>query len=284
MLRKFLVKTSFSAALVAASLLLSAPAGAGVLDMWNTPVNISTSGTAAFTPTSQFAADIYDISINSPDPVVYGTVSRTATVSQPYNSPAFSGRPYSEAHTAPSGLEQHLFFNSHDTLTNEGNGQLAIEYQFGIAGGISASHVSIEVANSGANTINIAMFSQKTGTTSWLLGDYDPFAGNTPLTEYSFPTNTSNNISGLMIVYNPLNALLSGYSFVDSSGNALLSSSLPFLTNEASVEVELCCVITSVPEPSSMVLGFIGIGLSVVVYRKRNEKCDKTPTAALTDR
>ena len=283
MLPKFLVKTTLSAALVAASLLLSAPARAGVLDMWNTPVNISTSGTAAFTPTSQFAADIYDISINSPDPVVYGTVSRTATVSQPYNSPAFSGRPYSEAHTAPSGLEQHLFFNSHDD-SNMGNGQLAIEYQFGIAGGISASHVSIEVANSGANTINIAMFSQKTGTTSWLLGDYDPFAGNTPLTEYSFATNTSNNISGLMIVYNPLNALLAGYSFVDSSGNALLSSSLPFLANEASVEVELCCVITSVPEPSSMVLGFIGIGLSVVVYRKRSEKCDKTPTTALTDR
>ncbi|MFN5623448.1 MAG: hypothetical protein ACK5DM_05840, partial [Planctomyces sp.] len=136
--------------------------------MW--PVNVTTSNTPAFQPTSQFDANIYDAPGNSPDPAVYGIVSRTATVSQPYASPAFSGRPYSEGFTQSAGPEQHLFFQSHDTLTNEGNGQLALEYQFGITGGIAASGVALEVANSGVLPVTIALFTQKTGTTSWFLG------------------------------------------------------------------------------------------------------------------
>ncbi|MFN9157126.1 MAG: PEP-CTERM sorting domain-containing protein, partial [Planctomyces sp.] len=91
-----------------------------------------------------------------------------------------------------------------------------------------------------------------------------------PLTEYNFSTHTSNNISGMMIVYNPLNSLLASYSFVDSGGNAILNTALPFTTNAYSVEVELCCVSTSVPEPSSMGFGCIGLGLSGGVYRKRH--------------
>ena len=279
MMRISFVTTAVITAMGVANLMWPAHASAGVLDMWTSPVNVTTSNTPAFQPTSQFDANIYDAPGNSPDPAVYGIVSRTATVSQPYASPAFSGRPYSEGFTQSAGPEQHLFFQSHDTLTNEGNGQLALEYQFGITGGIAASGVALEVANSGVVPVTIALFTQKTGTTSWFLGDYDPFDGGTLLTEYSFSTHTSNNISGMMIVYNPLNSLLASYSFVDSGGNAILNTALPFTTNAYSVEVELCCVSTSVPEPSSMVFGFIGLGLSVVVYRKRNMKREQVSAA-----
>ena len=278
MMRISFVTTAVITAMGVANLMWPAHASAGVLDMWTSPVNVKTSNTPALQPTFQFDANIYDAPSLSPDPAVYGIVSRTATVSQPYASPAFNGRPYSEAFTQSAGPEQHLFFQSHDNL-GLGNGQLALEYQFGITGGIAASNVALEVANSGVVPVTIALFTQKTGTTSWFLGDYDPFDGGTLLTEYSFSTHTSNNISGMMIVYNPLNSLLASYSFVDSGGNAILNTALPFTTNAYSVEVELCCVSTSVPEPSSMVFGFIGLGLSVVVYRKRNVKHDQVSAA-----
>ena len=276
MMRISFVTTAVITAMGVANLMWPAHASAGVLDMWTSPVNVTTSNTPAFQPTSQFDANIYDAPSLSPDPAVFGIVSRTATVSQPYASPAF-GLPYSEALTQSVGTEQHLFFKSDDNI-GQGNGQLALEYQFGITGGIAASNVALEVANSGVLPVTIALFTQKTGTTSWFLGDYDPFLAGTLLAEYSFSTNTSNNISGMMIVYNPLNSLLASYSFVDSGGNAILNTALPFMTNAYEVNVELCCV-EIVPEPSSMVLGFIGLGLSVVVYRKRNVKHDQISAA-----
>ena len=266
--------TFFSSAVVAAMgiaiLMLPAHADAGVLDMWTTPVNLTTSNTAAYQPASQFAANIYDLSVGGPDPAVYGIVSRTVTVLQPVSSPSYPGAPYAESFTATVGSEQRLFFNTYSPASPS-NGQLAIEYQFGISGGVAASQVDLSVANNGATAFNIAMFTEKAGTASWALADFDPFAPNTPSTAYRFSTNTNDNISGLLIIYNPRNDLLSGYSFVDSSGNPLLYTSLPFAINGDSVQGDVSGISTSVPEPSSMVLGFIGIGLSVVVYRKRNQ-------------
>jgi hypothetical protein len=277
MMRISFVTTAVITAMGVANLMWPAHASAGILlDNWTSPVNVTTSNTAAFQPTFQFDANIYDAPSLSPDPAVFGIVSRKATVSQPYASPV-SGLPYSEALTQSVGTEQRLFFKSYDN-GGQGNGQVALEYQFGITGGIALPGVAAEVANFGVRPITVALFTQKTGTTSWFLGDYDPFDPGTPFTNYFFSTHTSNNISGLMVVYNPLNSLLASYSFVDSGGNAILHTALPFMTNAEDANGAVGSF-NVVPEPSSMVFGFIGLGLSVVVYRKRNMKREQVSAA-----
>ncbi len=224
-----------------------AQAGSLDLDMWATPVNVQITGYAAVLDTQ------YDATIIGPGSA-FGSVSRQSTVSQPSTVPNSNPSLYgTESYTTPS---MSLVFKAHDSY-----GQLALDYRFEKSP--KFSDLQLEVANSGVTDFTLALFIAKSapvaGVATWSLASYASIDPDGPvLEEYRLATNYSQEIYGVLVVYNPRNDLLS------TVPNSLFDpTALAFATNANSIEAELCCVV-GVPEPSSAALALIAIGLVAV--------------------
>jgi len=218
------------------SLFMAAPVQAGglqIVDPFDTPINLSTSSATA----SQ-----YDSPIQGTDPLL-GAVSRRVTISQ------LTGTGTSTAQSSGQDL----------TFNGVRNAQMVLDYQF--TNPLAFYGVEASLQNLGTSAHKIALFIEESapsgGNETWYLADSDLFPPG-PRAIYTFDTNYSGLIYGVMFAYNPLDSLMT----------ALPNTNFPNFGSPFPSNIVIVYGVAnlSVPEPASVTLLGIGSIAGMAVY------------------